>query len=120
MSGLDSPAASESPRTPIPDHIPESRKATLSERVGFIVFAIIFGLICTLIFLDPELVSIDTSEMDGRKGRGIGNIINLLWSRPVGGILGLISLVLTWNAISGKVNLDEDERRALAEQAAAE
>lgn len=66
--------------------------------IGGIIALVLIGF-CVGVWLAPDLVGVDTSELSGRKGRSVGNIVNLLWSRPAGTIAGALGLLMAWGVL---------------------
>lgn len=74
---------------------------TMKDRLVGIVIAIVMFALAAGMFVRPVLLSsADTTDVSGRRTRGLLNIIDLAWSRPVGGILILVGLLVVWGSLT--------------------
>ncbi len=76
---------------------------TAKEKIGAIVVAVVLIGFCVAVWVLPDLVNIDTSELSGRRGRGIAGVLNFVWSRPLATVAGVIGLLVGVSALRTKV-----------------
>jgi hypothetical protein len=92
----DPVAGSEKPRVPV----------TAKDRVtGIVVALVLLGLGAAMI-LWPDLglvpADADPSGRGGRKVVGLLKIAEMVWSRPVGGIAGVLGLLVAFGSLTNK------------------
>jgi len=80
-----------------------SEPVTAKDKVIGIVIAVVLIALCVATWLDPDLISLDTSDFSGRGGRAIARVVNIIWSRPTGTIAGIVGLLVGWGALTKKV-----------------
>lgn len=81
----------------------ESQKPlTMKDRfVGVFIALVMFGLAAGM-FIRPVLLGGAGDDLGGRKTRGYINLIEMVWSRPVGGVLILLGLLVLFGALTKK------------------
>ena len=87
---MDDPNLNELPTEP----------RSLKDRLIGLVLAIAFIGLCAGIWLAPDLIGMDSAEYTGRTARKVAFFVNLLWSRPVGTIAGILGLLMVWGSFS--------------------
>jgi hypothetical protein len=70
--------------------------------VGFLIAVVLLAL-CVGVWIQPDLIGVDSSDFSGRGGRKIARILNIIWSRPTGTVAGIFGLIIGWGAITKKV-----------------
>lgn len=89
-------AAAEKPRVPV----------TAKDRVAGVVVALVFLGLCAAMMLWPDLglvpADYDPSGRGGRKVMGLLKIAEMVWSRPVGGIAGVLGLLIAFGSLTNK------------------
>ncbi len=74
---------------------------TMKDRLVGIVIAVIMFALAAGMFVRPVLLAgADSGDVSGMRTRGFMNIIEMAWSRPVGGILVLIGLLVVWGSLT--------------------
>ncbi len=92
-------------KTTLEEKVDALRKEPLTakEKTGAIVVAVVLIALCIGVWLLPDLIGVDTSELSARRGRGIARMLNFIWSRPVGTVAGVVGLLVGWSALKTKV-----------------
>lgn len=81
--------------------VADARKPlTTKDRVVGGAMALALIALCVGIWVKPDLFAfVDASEMSGRGGRKVANILAIIWSRPVGTIAGLLGVLVLLGAV---------------------
>ena len=84
--------------------IEESAKPlTFKDRIGGIALALAFIAVGASMIVWPAFLSVDDENIpSGRGGRTIAVLLEVVWSRPVGGLLILLALLMVWGSITKK------------------
>lgn len=91
---------------------PRSRPVTVRDKaIGLIIAALLLAL-CAGTWLKPDLVStLNASRSSDPGGQDLARLLDILWSRPAGGVAGALGLFIAWGALTRKVGqrLDLDK-----------
>lgn len=74
-------------------------RITIADRIVGLVVGLLFIGLCTGIWLKPDLIS---GNVDKLGGPAIASALDLVWSRPVAIISGIIGLFVAWGSITRK------------------
>jgi len=79
-----------------------AKPLTMKDRIVGIVLALLFAGAGVGMLLSPDLFTFGDERPTGRGGRMIAFLLEVLWSRPVGGVLVLLALLMIWGSITKK------------------
>ena len=98
MSNSDSPkqpdTISSIKRDAADGKLQESNSNSGKDKLVGVVLILVFVGLGVGMIVHPDLISDDVDPV-GRKTQGILNLIDLVWSRPVGGLTKLLGLLMT-------------------------
>lgn len=76
---------------------------TIKDKLFGLLFAAIFIGLCAAIWLKPDLVSNNEAAISESCGKVTTQVLEVLWSGPVGILAGLVGLFIGWGAITKKL-----------------
>jgi len=77
------------------------KPVTAKDRVAALVVGAALLGFCVAVWMWPDLVAIDTSEVGGRRGRLIAVLLTWVWWKPVATIAGLLGALMLFAALKG-------------------
>ncbi len=74
-------------------------KTTLKQRIGGIVFGLVMAGLCIVMWMYPDFSFSEDDEPRRAKSRLIMWILEMIWGRVGGTVLGLVGLLLLWSSV---------------------
>jgi len=75
---------------------------TPKDRIVGLLMAIVIAGLGVWMFLRPVLIDLGGNEPNSRKARGFMNMLDWIWSRPVGVIAILLALLMIYGSLTKK------------------
>jgi hypothetical protein len=72
---------------------------TAKDRVVGIVIALVLIGLCIGMWIRPDILPVESSDL-GRGGRRVVLIVEFVWSRGIGAILGLVGLLVIYGSLT--------------------